>query len=258
MTEEGKFKIGIMGAMNEEVKSIRENFTDITTETFGKREYTTGKLQGIDTVLVFSRWGKVAAASTVTTLLHHYKVNCLIFIGVAGALSQDLNVGDIVISDQLFQHDMDARPLCEKHQIPLTNDRLFKSNETLVQNATKSAALFIASINQTLSAITREKFSIIAPKVVTGKIATGDTFIHQSSQKLALKNDMPDTLAVEMEGAAVAQICHDYDIPFVVLRTISDKADHSAAIDFQAFISEVIPKYASGIVNEMYKQMKLN
>ena len=249
-----KIKIGIMGAMPEEIHLLKSKFDSIFSEIIAEREYLQGKIDGIETVLVFSRWGKVAAASTVTTLIAKYNITHLIFTGAAGAISSELNIGDIVISSELYQHDMDARPLCKQHEIPLTNIIFFKADQHLIKNAYHSAVNFTKNLHIFFQEKTKlEKFSIQNPKTVIGKIATGDQFINSIDKTLKIQQDIPDTLAVEMEGAAIGQICHEHNIPFVVVRTISDKADHTSHIDFSAFVKEIMAKYSEGIVSEMYK-----
>ena len=101
--------------------------------------------------LVFSRWGKVAASSTATTLITKYNVNAVVFIGVAGAINHSLNIGDVVVAECLYQHDMDARPLFDKHQIPLTTTKLFKSNAKIVENVKEAISHFLLKLPENFS-----------------------------------------------------------------------------------------------------------
>lgn len=245
-------KIGILGAMLEEVQTIKNKMQNVDTKTIGGREYYTGKLHGIDTTLAFSRWGKVASASTVTTLINTFGAELIIFTGVAGAVSSKLNVGDIVISDGLYQHDMDARPLFERHQIPLTEMILFRPERNLIENAKSAAEKFVAQIDKNIQREVLQKFSISKPKVFTGIIASGDQFITNAAEHDALRIDGEEVFAVEMEGAAVAQVCHEHGVPYIVIRTISDKADHGADIDFVAFVAEIATHYSDGIIEGIY------
>jgi adenosylhomocysteine nucleosidase len=119
-------KIGIMGAMLEEVSSIKEMMIIDKITIIANREYTEGKINDNEVVIVFSRWGKVAAASTTTTLINIFNVNFILFTGVAGAVVDHLNIGDIVIGNGLYQHDMDARPFFDLFQIPLTPSIVFE------------------------------------------------------------------------------------------------------------------------------------
>lgn len=249
-------KIGILGAMIEEVRTIKNKMQNVKTKKIGGREYYTGKLHGIDTTLAFSRWGKVASASTVTILINTFEAELIIFTGVAGAVSKKLNVGDIVISDGLYQHDMDARPLFERHQIPLTEMILFRPEKNLIENAKSAAEKFVAKIDKNIRRDALQKFSISKPKVFTGIIASGDQFITNAAEHDALRIDGEEVFAVEMEGAAIAQVCHEHGVPYIVVRTISDKADHSADVDFPAFVTEIATHYSDGIVEGIYKSLK--
>ena len=240
--------IGIMGAMPEEVNILREQMSDITEVTMGSRQFCCGKLNQQDVVLVFSRWGKVAAATTATTLITHFNITQLIFTGVAGAVSPSLNIGDIVIARELYQHDMDPSPLFPKHEIPLTGNTFFEANTALVNNAQAAAEQLLATIDAKIPLQTLSSFQIKAPRCHIGTIASGDQFVASTQQTNAILHDQPTTLAVEMEGAAVAQVCYDYQIPFVVIRTISDRADHEAHIDFPSFIADVASHYTEAIV----------
>lgn len=135
-------KIGILGAMTEEIQIIRDKMEDIKIQTIAGRDYYTGKLYGFDTVLVFSRWGKVAASSTATSLINVFNVDLIIFTGIAGAVAKELNIGDIIIGDGLYQHDMDARPIFKRYQIPLTESIIFWPKTELIEKAKKAADEF--------------------------------------------------------------------------------------------------------------------
>jgi adenosylhomocysteine nucleosidase len=248
-------KIGILGAVLDEVRTLKHKMVVANTTTIANREYHTGNLHGIDTTLVFSRWGKVAASSTVTSLINVFGAELIIFTGVAGAVAPELNIGDIVIGEALYQHDMDARPIFPRHQIPLTDTTLYYPEAKLLEIADAAAQKFTQKIATYISTATLAKFTISKPKVLRGIIASGDQFITNAAEHDALRLQGEKVLAVEMEGAAVAQVCHEHDIPYVIIRTISDKADHSATIDFPAFVSEVATHYADGIVEGIYSQL---
>ena len=240
--------IGIMGAMLEEIDSIHAHMTELSIIERGGRTYHVGKIFNQDVILVFSRWGKVASASTVTSLITEFHIDQLIFIGVAGASSPLLNIGDIVIASQLYQHDMDARPLLPRYQIPLTAMTFFQADSVLIEKARRATKGLFTSLTQKIAADSLASFNITSPKYRIGTIATGDQFIYDQKRTQAIMLEQPETVAVEMEGAAVAQVCTDYAIPFVVIRTISDKADHSAELDFPRFIKEISRHYAEHIV----------
>lgn len=245
-------KIGIMGAMVEEVDIIRQQMSDISEVTHGNRVYFSGYINGIEVVLVFSRWGKVAAATTTTSLITIFNVNKIIFTGVAGAASAALNTGDVVISTRLYQHDMDPSPMLPKHEVPLTGITFFEADTQLIKDAQQAADIFLASISTIIPQKELKTFNIVSPKCSLGMIASGDLFVSSVKQTQSILHDHPETQAVEMEGAAVAQVCFDYGIPFVVIRTISDRADHDAAINFPRFIQNIAQHYSDKIICKMF------
>lgn len=249
-------RIGIIGSMPEEIGYIQDNLLSKKSKVIGDREFISGSLYGIETVVVFSRWGKVASSITATNLITCFDVDCIIFTGVAGAISSDLNIGDIIIAKELYQHDVDAQPFFKKHQIPLTKDIFFPSDVELTQKALTAANVIAGNINSFIDKTVLDDFKIVTPKVLHGKIATGDQFITSSQKTKQMKEEMPDLLAVEMEGAAVAQVCKDHKVPFTVIRTISDKSDHSAVIDFPKFIDLVAKIYSLSIIKELYTLIK--
>lgn len=243
-----------MGAMPEEIEGIVALLDNCTTLSMGKRTYYSGKINDIAVVVVFSRWGKVAAATTVATMIHEFKITELLFTGVAGAISPDLKIGDIVVGKRLIQHDMDARPLMQQYEIPLLSKIYFETDSTHFSKAQK--AVFDIFENKNLHAVISEtdlkKFNIIEPKILVGDIASGDQFFSSNKQKEALHSQLPDVLCVEMEGAAVAQVCSEYEIPFSIIRTISDTADDKSHIDFPSFIEKIASKYAAEIIKKIY------
>lgn len=245
-------KIGIMGAMPEEVASISEQMTQVSVIDHGGRKYYLGKLNKTDVVLVFSRWGKVAAAATATALITKFNINQLIFTGVAGAVAADLNVGDVVIGTQLYQHDMDARPLFAKHVIPLTGFTFFKADSGLLHRAETACITMLNTVAENIPAAFLQEFGINRPQCRMGVIASGDQFIHDSATTAAILAEQPQTTAVEMEGAAIAQVCFDYQISCVVIRTISDLANHTAHIDFPKFIQRIAQYYSENIIKHMF------
>lgn len=244
-----------MGAMTEEVDSICAHMTDLKSVTLGKREYHCGKIDQHEIVLVFSRWGKVAAASTVTSLINLFQIEALIFTGVAGAVSSELNIGDIVVSEKLYQHDVNAEPLMPKHEIPLTGITYFNAHSILASHAFSAATRSLAT---EAIALALKEFSPNPAKCVQGTIATGDQFISDPKKAQEILDDKPETMAIEMEGAAVAQVCEDYELPYVVIRTISDTADHRSTIDFPRFIKEVAGLYSKHIVLDILSSAVLS
>jgi adenosylhomocysteine nucleosidase len=245
--------IGIMGAMPEEVNGIIHLLTDREEVRLGMRTYYTGQLNGTPTVVVFSRWGKVAAATTVSTLILHFNVSEIIFTGVAGAIDSGLNVGDIVVGKRLIQHDLDGRPLMKQFEIPLLGVQYLEAEPEALDRAVKAVHALLDG-NHLFSTIGKKElqtFGIVKPKVVVGDIASGDRFFASSKAKEDLLQKLPGVLCVEMEGAAVAQVCYEYGVSFTVLRTISDTADEQSHIDFPAFIEKISNKYSVEIVKNI-------
>lgn len=242
--------IGIMGAMEEEISSLIELIDNVQSETIGGRTYYSGKINQTNVVVVFSKWGKVAAAITTTTLIEKFKIKELIFTGVAGAIHPDLNIGDIVIGKRLFQHDMDARPIIPQYELPLLNKVYIEAfSGDLVK--TKNVIDNLLNQQHLLQVITKEElqqFGIESPKLYIGDIASGDQFISDIDKKHQLRSEFPKLLCVEMEGAAVAQVCDEYKISFTIIRTISDCADQHAEINFLEFVKEVANKYSKEII----------
>lgn len=252
--------IGIIGAMTEEINGIINLLTNKEEFEFGMRTYFIGNLNGIKTVVVFSRWGKVSAAATVSTLILKFNVSEIIFTGVAGAINPELNIGDIVIGKRLIQHDFDGRPLIAEFTIPFLNIKYFEIRTKQLEIATKAVKDLINSKNlfSIISEIELQQFGITQPKLIIGDIASGDKFFANTQEKNVLFEKLPKTVCVEMEGAAVAQVCYEYNIPFTILRTISDTADEKSYIDFPSFIKKISNKYSIEIVKNIFNQISVN
>lgn len=248
--------IGIICAVPAECGDLSEHMDSCNTE--GGRNFYKGKLHGFDTVFVASRIGKVAAAATATHLIAEYKVDLVIFIGVAGAVDPALNVGDVVIGTSLIQHDMDARPFCPVYEIPLLKIKACNSDPLLESLASKASQEFIRNeLTSTIPQTILNEFGIQQSKTVHGLIITGDQVISQEEQKVLLKEKLPEALCVEMEGASVAQVCYEYNTPFIVIRTISDFANHQhSPTDVKKFVNQVSGYYAQGILNNLFLLIK--
>ncbi len=246
-----------MGAMPEEIAGIADILTNRKQSEHGGRTYYSGQLYGNDVVLVFSRWGKVAAATTVTTLILEFKITHLFFTGVAGAINPKLKIGDIVIADRLIQHDMDARPLIPQYEIPLLHKTYFETDAGLIKLAVNAANQLQSNLtlHQAISEADLLAFKIKSPAVYTGTIASGDKFISGKEQHVQMLANLPDILCVEMEGAAVAQVCFEYGIPCSIIRTISDSANEEAHFDFPKFIQNIAGVYSFQIIRGIFGQI---
>ncbi len=246
-------KLGIMSAMKEEIDDlVAEMGPGAQVVRAGLRTYHVGSLWGTPAVLVFSRWGKVAAAAAATTLITRFGVDRILFTGVAGAVDPWLRVGDVVVADQLYQHDMDARPLFARHQVPLLGLSAFPTHCGFRRAAAAAAEQFLAQdLRDEVGAEILAEFGIARPRVVAGDIASGDRFLARSEDRRRLRERLPTTLCVEMEGAAVAQVCYEHGLPCTVIRTISDGADESAPGDFARFVWRVAGPYTRGILRHL-------
>jgi adenosylhomocysteine nucleosidase len=252
--------IGIIGAMEQEIRLLAESMNIEETKTIAMREYYIGKLFGKDVVLVFSKCGKVASASTVTTLIEIFKVDMVLFTGVAGGTDAALHIGDIVIADKLVQHDMDASamPGFKKFEIPLLGADVFKSSEKLISLAKLSAQKYIKEfMKEDVSEYYLKEFNITTPDVVVGTVASGDQFVADSSRVAGLMQEISNLKCLEMEGAAVAQVCYEHNVDFIVFRVISDKADEHASINFPEFIEKTASHFTRGIIECFITQVSI-
>lgn len=246
------FRLGLISALHQEQAGLIEAMQDTQTISRGMRDYVSGKLWDIDSVCVLSRIGKVAAAATAATLIERFGVTHILFTGVAGAAESHMRVGDIMVADALVQHDMDASPLFPRFEVPLLGQSHFSSDQPLTDRLAQAAMDFVAhDLSSMVAAHDRDTFRLSAPRVHRGLVGSGDEFIHRRERRDQLKMALPALLAVEMEGAAVAQVCFEFGVPFAVVRTISDAANEDAPIDFMHFIDRVAARYAVGIVKRL-------
>ena len=250
MTTQAK-RLGLVFAMAEEQQGLTDHLQDVQIHQIGKREYRSGTLWGVPCVCVLSGIGKVAAASTVTSLIQHFGVTEIVLSGVAGGADAKLKVGDIIIADALIQHDMNAFPIFPKFEIPRRGKSRFATSAKLSQQLKQSAEIFIEQhLHKHISATSRTKFGLSQVQIIEGLIGSGDQFIQDLEVLAGLKKELPDLLAVEMEGAAIGQVCDDFEIPYAIMRTISDEANEHAHIDFKQFIHEVAAQYSLGILRQ--------
>jgi adenosylhomocysteine nucleosidase len=224
--------IAILSAMREELHALLALLEDVERVEIAGRQFHGGLLQGRRVVLVLSGIGKVAAATTATLLVDRFAAGELLFTGVAGGLHADVAVGDVVVARSLLQHDMDASPLFPRYEVPLTGRSRFDADSVRAAALAQSARRCVTG----------------QCRVHEGLIVSGDRFVSSAAESSALRSALPDALAVEMEGAAVAQVCSDFSRPFAVLRSISDRADDAAHVDFTQFVADVASVYTRTIV----------
>ncbi|RDI44075.1 5'-methylthioadenosine/S-adenosylhomocysteine nucleosidase [Falsibacillus pallidus] len=211
-------KVAIIGAMEEEVTLLRNNITNPEVETIAGCEYTSGQMDGKDVVLLRSGIGKVNAAMSTAVLLERFKPDAIINTGSAGGLNPALNVGDVVISNEVRHHDVDVTAFgYEYGQVPQLPAG-FAADAKLMGTAEEAA-------KETSDA-----------QVVMGLIATGDSFMNDPVRVEYIKGKFQDLQAVEMEAAAIAQVAHQFNVPFVVIRSLSDIAGKESDVSFEQFL----------------------
>ena len=211
-------KTGIIGAMDEEVASLKEALTDAHVSTVAGMEFHEGKLDGEAVVVVKCSVGKVNAAACAQILIDAFNVDQIINTGVAGSLDAEIDIGDVVVSTEAVQHDMDATPLgFARGEIPNSDVWVFPADEAMRRRAVQAVGA-------------------VAPEIhaFEGRVCSGDQFIASREQKEAIVSEFGG-LCCEMEGAAIAQVCCLNETPFVIIRAISDKADDSEEMSYMEF-----------------------
>ncbi|WP_100373792.1 5'-methylthioadenosine/adenosylhomocysteine nucleosidase [Bacillus sp. FJAT-45037] len=231
-------KVAIIGAMNEEIERMLKEMEVTATLIYAKVSFYEGIMEGNQIVLCKSGVGKVHAALTTQILIDRFEVSNIIFTGVAGALDETLEVGDLVISSSALQHDIDASPLGFKRgDIPMYDGESdFQACPTLIQLAKEAAG-----------ALTKRK-------VITGRILSGDQFIANGDEVRQLREDF-DGACVEMEGAAVAQVATMNEVPFVIVRSMSDKANGEASMSFNEF-TDIASEQSHVLVSQLLSKLK--
>ena len=241
--------------MAQEIDEVKALLTEKTIVKIANREFVVGKIGTVRCVVAFSKWGKVAATITATLLIQEFAVTDLIFIGTAGALAKDLRIGDIVVAKRLVQHDLDARPMISRFELPLLNRIYISTDPDLTALAGHAIErLLIKGVETMVGEEVVKEFNL-NPTLYFGDIASGDQFINSDEKRYEILSLLPEVQCVEMEGAAVAQVCLEFNVPFTVIRTISDTADHNARVDFGKFIVEVANAYSRAIIAEIMPLM---
>lgn len=229
-------KVGIIVAMQEELEEILNIMNNIEEKEIYEISFISGKIEDIEVVVVKSGVGKVNAARTTQILIDKLNVKSVINVGSAGALNPFLNIGDIVIADKLIQHDFDITAFDhDKGYITGVGDYIY-SNDELVKK-----------LQNTVNKIENKAY-----KVITGVIASGDIFCTDINMKNKIYSKF-NAECVEMEGAAIAQVCYLDKIPFVVLRSISDSPNGNNAIVFDEFV-KLASKRCAEILKEFFKK----
>jgi adenosylhomocysteine nucleosidase len=244
---------GILGAMTDEIRVIEAAMTDKATEKVCCVTFITGKIGGRRVALAKSGIGKVNAAITASLLASRYEPREILVSGIAGGLSPDVRPGDIVIAARTVQHDFGA--VTEKGFEPKTIDNLITGERSLGYYAADARLLALAQAVAPNVHLTRIATSEgeRAPAIRTGTVATGDVFVASAAKKEELRRVF-EADAVEMEGAAVAHVCHRFGIPCLVIRSVSDSADAGAKVDMKKFI-QTASTNSGALVIELVKRL---
>lgn len=230
-------KIGIIGAMEQEVSILKQAIENCQEVQKAGCTFFSGQLNGVDVVLLQSGIGKVAAAVGTTILLSEYQPDVVINTGSAGGFDSSLNLGDVVISTEVRHHDADVTAF----------------GYEIGQMAQQPAA-FLADAN--LMDVAEKALDQMEDKhAVRGLICTGDAFVCTAERQEFIRKHFPSVIAVEMEASAIAQTCHQFNVPFVVVRAISDVADKEASMSFDEFLP-LAAKSSSEMVIKMVELLK--
>ena len=218
-------KIAIMGAMQEEIAPLLEYFKDYTTMEFANNKYYMTSYKGLKLIIAYSKIGKVNASLTATTLIEKFGAQQLFFSGVAGAVNPALKIGDLIVATKLVQHDVDISAFGHPYGfIPEGNVY------TPTSQALRELVINVAKKQR--------------KEVLEGVIATGDQFICDNTEKNWIQETF-DADAIEMEGASVAVVCEALNVPFCILRAISDAADMDAGFSFDTFLETAAKESAA-------------
>ncbi len=240
-----------MSALLDEQRGLLQQLTNPQRVQRAGRTFWCGQWAGQDVVLVLSKVGKVAAATTSAVLIEAFDVKSVLFTGVAGGMGAGVKVGDVVVADAFIQHDLNSAPLFPRYEIPLYGRSTFDCDPGLSAVLFEAAKLGLAGVGDHF----HHNLLLEAPTVHCGLIASGDQFVCDLKAAAQMRADLQaaghQPLAVEMEGAAVAQVCHDYGLPFAAMRTISDRADDQAHLDFSAFVNQVASPYALAVMSQL-------
>lgn len=230
-------KIAIIGAMEEEVTILRDRIENKTVEVIAGCEFTFGKMDGVEVVLLRSGIGKVNAAMSTTILLEKYAPDYVINTGSAGGYDPNLNIGDLVISSEVRHHDVDVTVFgYEYGQVPQLPPA-FLADKELIKVAEEGAK------------------EISEIQTIQGLIATGDSFMNDPVRVEYIRDKFSDLKAVEMEAAAVAQVAHQFGVPFVIIRSLSDIAGKESDLSFDQFL-EKAALHSSSLVIKMVTLLK--
>lgn len=245
--------LALISAMPDELEAVLALLPDEQRIALAGRSFWQGHLHGQTVVAVLCGIGKVAAATTTALLIQRFGASQVVMTGVAGGLGEGVAVGDVVVARELLQHDMDASPIFVRHEVPGYGLSRFAADPALSERLLRASSATLRDPQAALGAEAVAAFGLQAPRVHHGLLISGDRFVSRSTESAALQAELPDALAVDMESAAVAQVCADFRVPVAVLRTISDRADDAAHRDFPRFLTQVASRYSAAIVEALLR-----
>ncbi len=228
-------KLAIMGAMEEEIEPLLAYFDKVNVVEYANNKYYEVNYNGLDIVIAYSKIGKVFASLTASTMIEKFGCDILLFSGVAGGINPKLKIGDLIIADKLCQHDLDITAFGHPHGYVPGGKVFVETSKEL-----RDVAIKVAKENDL--------------KVIEGIIATGDQFVHSTQRKEFIENTF-NADALEMEGASVAVVCDALNVPFFILRAISDTADMDAGFDFDEFLKSSAKNSADYLI-KILKELK--
>ena len=228
-------KLAIMGAMQEEIEPLLAYFDKVNVVEYANNKYYEVSYNGLEIVIAYSKIGKVFASLTASTMIEKFGCDTLLFSGVAGGINPKLKIGDLIIADKLCQHDLDITAFGHPHGYVPGGKVFVETSKEL-----RDVAIKVAKENDL--------------KVIEGIIATGDQFVHSTQRKEFIEKTF-DADALEMEGASVAVVCDALNVPFFILRAISDTADMDAGFDFDEFLKSSAKNSADYLI-KILKELK--
>lgn len=228
-------KLAIMGAMEEEIEPLLAYFDSVNIVEFANNKYYEVSYNGLDIVIAYSKIGKVFASLTAATMIEKFGCDTLLFSGVAGGINPELKIGDLIIADKLCQHDLDITAFGHPFGYVPGGKVFVETSKEL-----REVAIKVANENDL--------------KVIVGTIATGDQFVHSTDRKDFIQSTFSAD-ALEMEGASVAVVCDALNVPFFILRAISDSADMDAGFDFDEFLKSSAKNSADYLI-KILKELK--
>ncbi|MGB6327302.1 MAG: 5'-methylthioadenosine/adenosylhomocysteine nucleosidase [Halarcobacter sp.] len=229
-------KLAIMGAMEEEIEPLLSHFENVKVTEYAKNKYYELTYNGLEIVVAYSKIGKVFASLTASTLIQKFGCDTLLFSGVAGGINSNLKIGDLIIANKLCQHDLDITAFGHPHgYVP--------EGAVFVETSKKLRKIAVETANENNIS------------VLEGIIATGDQFVHSKERKKFIE-EVFKADALEMEGASVAVVCDALNVPFFILRAISDTADMDAGFDFDEFLKSSAKNSAEYLIKIVDKLNK--